>query len=70
MIKYVVVGREIEDDTKSVVYGPLSKELCEAFVEGVEYVNDSSLVVDIREATEEEIAMRERVLEGISHVQG
>ena len=45
---HVVVAQEEHEDTPSVVFGPAKKALCDAFFDGAQYVNDSSLELSLR----------------------
>ena len=45
---WVVTATEEHEDTPSVVFGPAKKALCDAFFDGTQYVNDSSLELSLR----------------------
>jgi len=51
MEKYQVVvesDTDSSEDNESVIYGPTSEKEANAFVLGVEYANDSALIVKVQ----------------------
>ena len=51
-MKYVVIGIEEYGDREQI-FGPATRELCEAYVQGVEYVNDSTFNTVLEECQRE-----------------